>query len=157
MKDPICWTQKNPRRVTIQVAVSQHPILPIVSFSTTSRAISGDNANVTPRLEQIALASYISPSESPGLWDRMIADPKVSVLVANVLNGPDIVPIDEWSVVIRRAKSAKKKILGYVRTGYLGLSPSDPGPFEAFETRDGSHKISDWVAQVERDVDGWYQ
>lgn len=86
----------------------------------------------------------------------MIADPKISVLVMNVLNGPDTAYSKDWAAVITKAKAAKKKILGYVRTGYLGLSPSDPGPFEAFETRDGSHKISDWIAQVERDTELWY-
>jgi hypothetical protein len=112
---------------------------------------------VSKYLEQIALASYISPAEHPELWDRMIADPKVTVLVMNALNGPDSVSIKEWALVIKKAKAAGKKILGYVRTGYLGLSPSDPGPFEAFETRGGSHRISDWVAQVERDTELWYR
>lgn len=79
------------------------------------------------RLEQIALASYVNPLADPVAWDRMIAYPsnKVSVLVANVLNGPDTTVNEDWAKVIDRAHASGKRILGYVRTGYLG--PSRPG------------------------------
>jgi hypothetical protein len=82
---------------------------------------------------------------------------KVSVLVANVLNGPDTVVNNGWMDVLTQAAAVKKKVIGYVRTGYLGLAPTDPGPFEPFETRLGSRDVADWVAQIERDVDLWYK
>jgi hypothetical protein len=89
----------------------------------------------------------------------MIAYPndKVSVLVANVLNGPDVVVNDKWMKVLSEAAAKKKKVIGYVRTGYLGLATSDDPKFEPFETRLGSRTVEDWVAQIERDVDLWYQ
>ena len=82
---------------------------------------------------------------------------KVSVLVANVLNGPDTVENEKWMGVLKDAAAKKKRVIGYVRTGYLGLAPSDPGPFEPFETRLGSREVSDWIAQIEGDVDLWYK
>ncbi|KAL2068654.1 hypothetical protein VTL71DRAFT_14991 [Oculimacula yallundae] len=43
--------------------------------------------------QQFAIASYINPLGDPGIWDRFLAynSNKVSVLVANVLNGPDYI------------------------------------------------------------------
>jgi hypothetical protein len=107
---------------------------------------------------QIALASYIHPKTGKELWTRMISydSKKVTVLVANVMNGPDTVLHNDWKKVIDAAANSGKKVLGYVRTGYLGLSPADPGPFEPFTTRLGSTAIPDWFSQVERDVDKWY-
>lgn len=60
------------------------------------------------RLEQIALASYVNPLADPVAWDRMIAYPsnKVSVLVANVLNGPDTTVNEDWAKVIDRAHAS---------------------------------------------------
>ena len=43
--------------------------------------------------QQIAIASYINPSGDPAAWLRLLSydSNKVSVLVANILNGPDYV------------------------------------------------------------------
>jgi hypothetical protein len=74
--------------------------------------------------QQIAIASYINPLGDPASWKRLLAydSGKVSVLVANVLNGPDYVIEKNWKSVIDQAASQGKKILGYVWTGYLGVS-----------------------------------
>ncbi|KAL4971544.1 Spherulation-specific family 4-domain-containing protein [Aspergillus desertorum] len=103
--------------------------------------------------QQIALASYIHPLADPTAWNRIIGYPsdKVSVLIANVLNGPDTTVNEAWADVINRANASGKRILGYVRTGYLGLSQ------QRFETRLGSTDIADWVSQIEADVDLWYK
>ncbi|KAL4891313.1 fibronectin type III domain protein [Aspergillus ambiguus] len=102
--------------------------------------------------QQIALASYINPLADSTAWDRMIDYPSdlVSVLVANVLNGPDTTINGDWSKVIDRAYASGKRILGYVRTGYLGQSQ------QKFETRLGSTDLADWVSQIQTDVDLWY-
>jgi hypothetical protein len=101
---------------------------------------------------QIAVASYIHPGEDPDAWKRLIASPsdKVSVLVANVLNGPDYQPNPKWASVISAAHASGKKVLGYVRTGYLSRSKDD------FTTRLGSRTFADWIAQIQYDVDAWY-
>ncbi|RAH50969.1 uncharacterized protein BO95DRAFT_438227 [Aspergillus brunneoviolaceus CBS 621.78] len=103
--------------------------------------------------QQIAVASYINPLSDPAAWDRLIDYDvsKMPILVANVLNGPDSTVDPSWQGVIERASSAGKTVLGYVRTGYLGLSD------QVFQTRLGSGNLADWTAQIEEDVDMWYK
>lgn len=103
--------------------------------------------------QQIAIASYINPLGDPGSWERLFAynTQKVSVLVANVLNGPDYVVDKAWKLVIDQAASQGKRILGYVRTGYLGVSQ------QQFTTRLGSHNLADWASQIEQDIDKWFE
>ncbi|KAL4874381.1 Spherulation-specific family 4-domain-containing protein [Aspergillus karnatakaensis] len=103
--------------------------------------------------QQIAIASYINPLGDPASWDRLLAydTEKVSVLVANVLNGPDYVVDADWQSVIEKAAGQGKKILGYVRTGYLGVSQ------QQFTTRLGSLNLADWASQIEQDIDKWYE
>ncbi|RAL15201.1 uncharacterized protein BO97DRAFT_463072 [Aspergillus homomorphus CBS 101889] len=103
--------------------------------------------------QQIAVASYISPLSDPAAWDRLIKYDvtKMSILVANVVNGPDSAVDTNWQDVIQRASDAGKTVLGYVRTGYLGVSA------QKFQTRLGSGDLADWAAQVEEDVDTWYK
>ncbi|KAJ6073323.1 hypothetical protein N7467_011408 [Penicillium canescens] len=109
---------------------------------------SGGNAG-----QQIAIASYINPLGDPTSWERLLAydTEKVSVLVANVMNGPDYAVDKSWKSVIDQAASQGKKILGYVRTGYLGVSQ------QQFTTRLGSHNLADWASQIEQDVDKWFE
>jgi hypothetical protein len=103
--------------------------------------------------QQIALATYIDPGANPDTWNRLIGFPsdKVSVLVANVVNGPDSAINAGWTDVIPRAAASGKTVLSYVRTGYLGVS------FQKFTTRLGSSHTSDWIAQIQEDVDQWYR
>lgn len=103
--------------------------------------------------QQIALASYIHPLADPDAWSRMLSydKSKVSVLVANIMNGPDTTTNNDWAKVINQAVASGKRVIGYVRTGYLGVS------HQKFKTRLGSIDLADWVAQIERDVDLWYK
>ncbi|KAI1875087.1 uncharacterized protein JN550_002516 [Neoarthrinium moseri] len=106
-----------------------------------------------PKGQQIAVASYISPLADPDAWTRLIGYPKekVPILVANVVNGPDVTVDEPWKKVIDAASASGKTVIGYVRTGYLGLSQ------QQFTTRLGSLDLADWTAQIERDVDAWYE
>lgn len=72
---------------------------------------------------------------------------KVSVLVANIVNGPDTSTDPDWAKVINSAVGSGKAVIGYVRTGYLSVS------WQGFTNRLGSAKLADWVSQIERDVD----
>jgi len=103
--------------------------------------------------QQIAIASYINPLGDPASWSRLFTydTGKLSVLVANVLNGPDYVVDPAWKSVIDQAASQGKTIIGYVRTGYLGVSQ------QQFTTRLGSHDLADWASQIEQDIDKWYE
>ncbi|KAJ3542677.1 hypothetical protein NM208_g3972 [Fusarium decemcellulare] len=82
--------------------------------------------------QQIAVASYISPLADPETWNWLNSYPKskVPILVANVVNGPDVEVNEPWKKVIDRAAASGKIVIGYVRTGYLG---------------------------IQRDVDMWYE
>jgi hypothetical protein len=99
--------------------------------------------------EQLALATYIDPGANPDTWKRLIDFPsdKVTLVVANVVNGPDSSTNQGWTEVIPQIAASGKKVIGYVRTGYLGVSQ------QRFTTCLGSSKTSDWVAQIQEDVD----
>jgi hypothetical protein len=103
--------------------------------------------------QQIAIASYTNPLGDPAAWQRLISydSSKLSVLVANVLNGPDYVVDSSWNSVIQQAAGSGKTVLGYVRTGYLGVSQ------HKFKTRLGSGDLADWASQIEQDVDKWFE
>ncbi|PLB46596.1 hypothetical protein P170DRAFT_498546 [Aspergillus steynii IBT 23096] len=103
--------------------------------------------------QQIAVASYINPLSDPAAWDRLIdySPDKMPILVANAVNGPDYAVDKNWADVVERASASGKTVLGYVRTGYLGVST------QKFKTRLGSGNLADWTAQIEEDVDMWYK
>jgi Spherulation-specific family 4 len=100
--------------------------------------------------QQIAVASYIYPTD--GAWDRLIAasSSKASVVVANVLNGPGAEKVPAWGSVIDRAHASGKRVLGYVDTGYFGQS-------DQRRTRLGSLSPADWFLQIQEDVNMWYR
>jgi hypothetical protein len=112
----------------------------------------GDNGGGA-RGQQLAFASYTNPLGDPAAWTRLISydSSKLSVLVANVLNGPDYVVDTFWSSVIQQATSSGKTVVGYVRTGYLGVSK------QKFKTRLGSSDLADWASQIEQDVGKWFE
>ncbi|KAF2223372.1 Spherulation-specific family 4-domain-containing protein [Elsinoe ampelina] len=112
---------------------------------------SGDNEGSSG--QQIAVASYTNPLGDPAAWSRLISydTNKVSVLVANVLNGPDYIVDSSWASVIQQAAASGKTVIGYVRTGYLGVSQ------QRFKTRLGSSNLADWASQIEQDVDKWFE
>ncbi|PKX91136.1 uncharacterized protein P174DRAFT_423979 [Aspergillus novofumigatus IBT 16806] len=114
---------------------------------------TGNSSTATGQGQQIAVASYINPLGDPAAWNRLIAYDvkKMPILVANVVNGPDSALDSNWQGVIQRASAAGKTVLGYVRTGYLGVS------VQKFQTRLGSGNLADWTAQIEEDVDMWYK
>ncbi|EAW24040.1 uncharacterized protein NFIA_036120 [Aspergillus fischeri NRRL 181] len=97
------------------------------TLTATMTAVGADptgNSSTAPgQGQQIAVASYINPLGDPAAWNWLIAYDvkKMPILVANVVNGPDSALDLNWQSVIQRASAAGKTVLGYVRTGYLGL------------------------------------
>ncbi|KAL2062145.1 hypothetical protein VTL71DRAFT_6411 [Oculimacula yallundae] len=102
--------------------------------------------------QQMAMASYTNPIGDADAWRRLISydSNKLSILVANSLNGPDYVVNSGWTTVIEGASKSGKTIIGYVRTGYLSVST------HKFKTRLGSRDLADWTSQIEQDIDMWY-
>jgi hypothetical protein len=122
---------------------------------TNGFASKGERAIQIDGQQQIGFIAYISPGNENAWTDLIKYDPeKLSVLVVNPLNGPDSSYNQEWGNVISRAKASKKTVIGYVQTGYLGLA--EPNEFGDHRTRLGSLESSDWVAQIEEDVDRWF-
>ncbi|PYH49859.1 uncharacterized protein BP01DRAFT_286874 [Aspergillus saccharolyticus JOP 1030-1] len=132
-------------------------VTPCDAQNITTATITGRGANPTrdppaAQGQQIAVASYINPLSDPAAWDRLIQYDahKMPILVANVVDGPGSAVDVHWQDVIQRAADANKTVLGYVRTGYLGISD------QKFQTRLGLGGLADWAAQIEEDVDMWY-
>lgn len=131
---------------------------PTIAAPTSTTSVPTQTASPPPPPggiagQQVALASYINPLADPDAWSRLTGynSSKISVLIANVLNGPDSVVDENWQKVISAAISSGKRVIGYVRTGYLGVSQ------QQFTTRLNSHNLADWVSQIESDVDKWYE
>lgn len=130
-----------------------------VASSAALAAIGAVQATAVPRQAsgngmQIAWASYL-PTYSAD-WDRLIGynNAKLPVLVANVINGPDTTVNSDWKKIIDKAAKAGKKVLGYVRTGYLSHGSAQFNTY--FTNRLDSNATADWIAQIEKDVDTWY-
>lgn len=122
--------------------------LSLLSFAFLASAQSKPSSS-----QIIGHAAYINPIVDPTAWTRMIASPsnKVGLLVANPNNGPDSSINADFATVITQTVGSGKKLLGYVRTGYLSLSA------DRFTTRSGSTTIDAWKTQIKGDIDLWYQ
>ncbi|TID15377.1 fibronectin type III domain protein [Venturia nashicola] len=149
-KDPNKFGQEEQINVSYAGPTENAALDSVMTSKTPARNATG---------QQVALASYINPS-SKNEWDRMIAYPadKVSVLIANVNSGPGFEKSKEWASVIKNANDYGKTVIGYVRTGYLGLSAASGkfGP-DPFKTQLGSSELADWIAQIQADVETWYR
>jgi hypothetical protein len=93
----------------------------------------------------------MDPGSDPQAWNVVIGaqSSKVGVAIANVLNGPTYQKDENWADVIHRAHASGKRVLGYVDTGCLGQT--------GLLTRLGSAAATDWIAQIEQDVNLWYR
>lgn len=101
--------------------------------------------------QKLAVPAYVNPLADPDAWTRLGASEHGSLgfVVVNVINGPDYMPLDEWTSVIQNASANGVKLLGYVDTGYLGTTGQ--------RTRLGSTDPVDWMSQIQHDIMSWYQ
>ncbi|KAE8348480.1 Spherulation-specific family 4-domain-containing protein [Aspergillus coremiiformis] len=124
---------------------------------TTTKTASGPSPTEDSsggKGQQVVVASYINPLADPAAWDRLIRYPvkKMPILVTNIVNGLDSAVNKTWAGVIDRASAFGKTVLGYVRTGYLGVSD------QKFTTWLGSGNLVDWTASSIGDIffdEGW--
>jgi hypothetical protein len=107
--------------------------------------------------QRLGVPAYIDPTTDPAAWTALSsAKPgAVGIVVANVDNGPGSQPVAAWSSALQRMRDNGSRVLGYVDTGYLG-NPSD-GRTMGLPTRAGATGVQAWLAQVEADVNAWYQ
>jgi len=98
--------------------------------------------------QKIADPAYFVPGP---LWTQLQqSTPYVGIAVANVVNGPDYLPDPNYASTIQATTTTASgiKVLGYVRTGYFGST--------GLTTRLGQTDTTSWLAQIEQDVDAWY-
>ncbi len=107
--------------------------------------------------QQLAVPAYVDPVTDPGTWTQLTGakNGTVGIIVANVDNGPGPQPVPAWASAIQQAHANGSKVLGYVDTGYLGSATS--GHPDGLLTRSGSGGLHAWLAQIESDIDTWYQ
>ena len=103
------------------------------------------NATGTTIAQQVAVPAYFAP---PSFWPQLISP--VGMAIANVSNGPNNSVDATYTSAIQSAQQAGVKVLGYVDTGYFG------GSSPARLTRLGQSDANSWTAQIEQDVDTWY-
>ncbi|KAF6803837.1 hypothetical protein CSOJ01_10621 [Colletotrichum sojae] len=94
---------------------------PTCSASFQDGMSLGDPSSDTPPNsnnggQQLAIASYINPLADPDAWPRLIGYPteKLSILVASVVNGPDVASDHNWASVIEEASFRVETVIGYV-------------------------------------------
>ena len=73
----------------------------------------------------------------------------VDLVVANVSDGPGLVREEQWADALRGVRRSGAHVVGYVDTGYLGLT--------GLGTRLGSTFIDDWIEQILYDVTSWHR
>ncbi|MEU4515321.1 spherulation-specific family 4 protein [Nonomuraea wenchangensis] len=101
--------------------------------------------------QRVAVPAYFLPGgDTAADWSLMnTAAGKPGILVANVANGPGDEAEPAYTSALAAAHAAGIKVIGYVDTGYFGTT--------GLGTRLGSASADDWRAQIQSDVNKWYQ
>ncbi len=110
-----------------------------------------------PLEQRLAVPAYWTPASAAGQasFDELArSSSATSIVVVNGSHSAPETPYNQhWASTFRTLSDAGIRALGYVDTGYLGV---DFGP-GSNPTRTGSHTTTDWTAQIESDIDGWYE
>lgn len=158
-RSPLSHFLRSTRFVAVGVLAATLGAAGTVAHAAPDRLVSSSKSHQppldTPRpstiVQRIAVPSYINPKIDPEAWLRLSgsAPGSVGLAVANVINGPDYVPLDEWTSVLRSVSAAGTRVIGYVDTGYLGTTGQ--------RTRLGSSDTVDWISQIQHDIAVWYR
>nr|WP_198151773.1 spherulation-specific family 4 protein [Kibdelosporangium sp. MJ126-NF4] len=106
--------------------------------------------------QQTAVPAYWGPDTPEGMaiFNRLAQNRPTNGIV--VLNGsrsrPELPFNPAWATAIGKLAASGTKTLVYVDTGYLGI---DFG-HGSHKTRDGGTSVPEWLAQIHRDIDDWY-
>jgi hypothetical protein len=128
-------------------------LLPSPSIADPSPAVTRSS----PLVQHLAVPAYADPVAESASWTQLATSTpgSVGIVVANVANGPGSRPQADWSAMIHSTRLSGSRVLGYVDTGYLG-SPSLANP-NGLPTRAGALGRQAWLAQIESDIEAWYQ
>ena len=94
-----------------------------------------------------AVPAYFHPDGDAAEWAQLSAS-GVALVVANVADGPGLVREESWAATLDDVGTGGSDVVGYVSTGYLGLT--------GLRTRLGSTFLDDWLSQILNDVNTWY-
>ena len=100
------------------------------------------------RLRRQAVPAYFHPQDSAAEWAQL-ASTDVGLVVANIADGPGLVREERWAAAFAGARATGCDVVGYVDTGYLGLT--------GLRTQRGSTLLGDWLEQILGDVETWYR
>ena len=101
------------------------------------------------RLRRQAVPAYFHPLDNAQDWERLATSTTVGLVVANIADGPGLVREERWASAFAGAGAAGSAVVGYVDTGYLGLT--------GLLTRHGSGQLDKWCEQVLDDISTWYR
>lgn len=99
-------------------------------------------------LQRIGVPAYFHPADNARDWS-LLAATRVGIVVANVADGPGIVREEQWADALRGVRAIGSEVVGYVDTGYLGLTD--------LRTRLGSTSVDGWIEQILHDITEWYR
>ena len=120
----------------------------VVSGGSRSTAASLD----TSITQKIAVPSYINPLADPDAWARLATSSPgtVGFAVANVINGPDYFPLDEWSEGDPEPSARAASASSATSTPDISARPDS--------ARASARPIAiDWMSQIQHDIDTWYK
>lgn len=126
--------------------------LATAGWATSAPTAAADDSPAVPALgQQVAVASYIPPSDAAAWGQLTSTGEELDFVVANVANGPDTAVDPAWKSVIDAAAANGTKVLGYVDSGYFGFSSDQR------KTVLGETDATSWLVQAQQDVNRWYE
>lgn len=115
-----------------------------------------------PPPQRIGVPAYWSPATPDGraMFERLAqGSPATGIVVVNGSRSAPELPYDpHWGDVIAMLRRARTRPIGYVDTGYFGLTFGGPGQVtRADGPGRGRSDVDAWTAQITHDVDDWYR
>lgn len=125
-------------------------------------ALIGADGGAGALPQRVGVPAYWSPATPDGraMFERLgRAGPAAGIVVVNGSRSAPELPYDpHWGEVFTLLHRARTRPIGYVDTGYLGLSFGGPGQVtRADGPGRGLSAVDAWTAQITRDVDDWYR
>ncbi|WP_167544549.1 spherulation-specific family 4 protein [Micromonospora chersina] len=120
----------------------------------------GEGAEAFP--QRLGLPAYWSPATADGraMFERLgRAGPAAGIVVVNGSRSAPELPYDpHWGHAFTLLHRAGARPIGYVDTGYLGLTFGGPGQVTRPDGPGrGRSDVDSWTAQIDRDIDDWYR
>jgi len=129
---------------------------------TTPLAARSAPADHVARHQKIAIPAYWGPDTADGaaMFAHLAQNgPTNDIVVVNGSQSKPETPFNPaWARSIAKLHDAGVRVLTYVDTGYYGVTfpPYSPRDTRPDGPGGGSHSTAAWTAQIEADIDGWF-